>query len=171
MPRSGNTSEMQVRLRRCARGDRTTEQISHPVHPRPNPCSGGPRSPDRTPPAPHLGGWRLRARQAARPGAALGRQCSSLQNASPSRPHPVWTPPAPQAPRHDPPSRGVLPDLTARSPASPRPKSAPPPPGLARFRRAGRGRLVVSRVDGQRSFRGLEGGAVFGVGGPMKGLF
>lgn len=65
------------------------------------------------PPSPLPRVCRLRARRAARPRAVLGPRPSSIRGASPTRPHPAWTPPAPQAPHRDPPARGGLPDYTA----------------------------------------------------------
>lgn len=138
MPRSGSTGEIQVRLRRCVRGDPTMGETNHPVHPRPNPCSRGPRSPGRPTPAPHPGDWGLRARGQARGGAGPSASGASL----PLAPTPRGRRPA-RRPHARPPAAFQRPPAgPASSPNSPRPEAAPPP----RDRRASAGRAAGSSV-------------------------
>lgn len=150
MPRSGITGEIQVRLRRRVRGDCTMGETNHPVHPRPNPCLRGSRSPGSPAPAPHPGGWGPRACSQAR--AAWGAGPPASGATLPRAPNPARAPPGPQAPC---PATSRVPEAARRTrqltqlSATGGRSSAP---RRARFR--GAGRQAVSRAAAREASRG-----------------
>lgn len=164
MPRSGITGEIQERLRRRVRGDCTMGETNHPVHPRPNPCSRGSRSPGSPAPAPHPGGWGPRACSQAR--AAWGAGPPASGATLPRAPTPRGRRPG-RRPHARPPAAFQRPPAApASSPNSPRPEAAPPP----RDARASAGRAARPSLGLPRGRLPAAGGRRgSGVGGSTKG--